>query len=139
MSLITDLADSLAVEINGHEFSVPLEAIRVAVPSRELKDLDDRTILVVPEAISWRPFTRDTFEAVITITLGIQRKITGEDTAFVAEMGNITDELVLFLKGRSIAGTQSIKIDNDPVYSMEHIYGQRCYTSLITVTYKKLV
>lgn len=141
MSLITDIADAVAAEINTGAF-LPVQAQRRVLPEFELAELAEMKVCVVPKSLRITGATRAASQYEIAIDIGVQMKLTPGDTdvdAQVATLGIMVDEIVDHLRQRPLAGTPYatwVSIENEPVYAPEHLAEQRVFTSVLTVTYR---
>lgn len=140
MSLATSIADSVVGELNTGNFSVPVTARRVAVPRMDLEELAELKVSVIPHSVVITTQSRAITKYIITIDVGIQKKMTDPETE-VALLGELVDEVAEFLHRRKLAGSphaQWLGIRNEPIYAVEHILKNRTFTSVLSVDYMLL-
>lgn len=150
MSLATDIADAVAVELNAASgnpsvpFSRAFTAERRVLPVYELSDLSALKVTVVPKAVEITGSTRSASQYDIAVDIGVQKKLApGSDgiDAQVEALGTLVDEINDYLRKRplaSFAGVAWVRSVNDPVYAPEHLHEQRVFTSVLTVTYRAM-
>lgn len=142
MSLVTDIADAVVVEINGAPggtFSQTFTAVRKVLPLFELSELAELKVTVVPKSVTITGATRAASQYEITVDIGVQKKVGKDiDTDLVA-LGTLVDEIADYLRYLPLAnvpGAAWVSIANDPVWAPDHLAEQRVFTSVLTVTYR---
>jgi hypothetical protein len=144
MSLVTDIADAVAAEINGAPggtFSEAVTAERRVLPEFALEDLAGLKVSIVPKAVEISGSTRSVCQYEISVDVGVQKKLGSDLDAEVAALGTVVDEIADYLKRRALAtapGATWVAASNDPVYAPAHLAEQRAFTSVLTVTYRAL-
>ena len=144
MSLVTDIADAVAAEINGapgDTFSEAFTAERRVLPEFALEDLAALKVSVVPKAVEISGSTRSVCQYEISVDIGIQKKLGTDLDAEVAALGTLVDEIADFLRRRPLAATPWaawVSANNDPVYAAAHLSEQRVFTSVLTLTYRAM-
>jgi len=148
MSLVTEIADAVAAELNaaapGSVFSQTFTAQRKIVPAYELSELTDLKVTVVPKAVEITGSTRAASQYEITVDIGIQKKLppgSGDGDDQVETLGTLVDQIAEYLRRRPLPGAPFaawVGITNDPVYAPEHLLEQRVFTSVLTVTYRAM-
>ncbi|MDD3587320.1 MAG: hypothetical protein PHQ75_09060 [Thermoguttaceae bacterium] len=142
MSIATDLADAVLQEINAKEnWPIPFTASRIAVPRKEIKELNEISISVIPSSVQYQREARDYMRFTITIDIGIQKHLDGNETDAVCELGTLVDEIAKYMTGRKltkIPSAKNIGTSNDPLYIQEHILQKRVFTSVISLKYQKI-
>ena len=144
MSLIIDIADAVAAEINAAPpgtFSETVAAQRMVLPEFELSDLADLKVTVVPRGMEITGSTRTLSQYDVQIDIGIQKRIGKSIDADVTALLGLVDELAEFLKRRPLAAAPWaawVKTDNEPIYAPDHLAENRTFTSVLTLTYRVL-
>lgn len=142
MSIATDLADAVLQEINAKEnWSIPFTASRIAVPRKEIKELNEISISVIPSSVQYQREARDYMRFTITVDIGIQKHLDGNETDAVGELGTLVDEIAKYMTGRKLTKMPSAKnigTSNDPLYIQEHILQKRVFTSVISLKYQMI-
>jgi len=147
MSLVTDIADAVAAEINAADpgtFDQTFAAQRKVVPAYELEELADLKVTVVPKALEVSGSTRSASQYDITVDIGIQKKLPPGSEASdeqVETLGTLVDQIAEYLRRRPLPGAPFaawVSIVNDPVYAPEHLLEKRVFTSVLTLTYRAM-
>ena len=148
MSLVTDIADAVAAEINAAPgspatFNQTFTAVRKVVPAYELAELTELKVTVVPKAVEISGSTRSASQYDITVDIGVQKKLpaTPEMEDEVETLGTLVDQIAEYLRRRPLAGAPFaswVNIVNDPVYAPEHLLEKRVFTSVLTLTYRAM-
>jgi hypothetical protein len=144
MSLVIDIADAVAAEINAappDTFSQAFTAARMVLPEFDLADLAELKVTVVPKAVEITGGTRSASQYEIAVDVGIQKKLGKDLDAEVEALGTLVDEIADYLRRRQL--TQApwaawSAIRNEPVYAPEHLAGERVFTSVLTVSYRAM-
>ncbi|HEX7010619.1 MAG TPA: hypothetical protein VF184_11590 [Phycisphaeraceae bacterium] len=145
MSLITDIADAVAAELNAAPagtFDPSFTAQRRVLPVFDLAELAELKVTVVPKSVQVTGSTRATSQYDITIDIGVQQKLAPGNhdvDAEVAALGALVDQIAEYLRRRPLAGFPGaawVSTTNEPVYSPEHLLEQRVFTSVLSVTYR---
>ena len=141
MSTIIDIADAVAAELAGGEFSQSFTPERRVLPDYELADLKDLRVTVVPHGLEITGATRALSQYDVQTDVGVQKKIAADIDAEVADLLGLVEEIAEFLKRRPLAALSQavwVKTANDPVYAPDHLAEKRLFTSVLTVTYRRL-
>ena len=144
MSLVTDIADAVAAELNGAEqgtFGEAFTAERRVLPQFDLEDLAGLKVTVVPKAVEISGASRSVCQYEISVDVGIQKKLGTDLDAEVAALGTLVDEITDFLRRRQLAATPWaawVSASNDPVYATAHLAEQRVFTSVLTLVYRAM-
>ena len=144
MSLVTDIADAVAAELNAAvegTFTEDFTAQRLVLPEFDLAELADLKVSVVPKAVTITGSTRSASQYEIAVDVGVQKKLGKDLDSEVAALGTFVDEIADYLRQRALtqaAYAAWVSIANEPVYAPEHLAGDRVFTSVLTVTYRAL-
>jgi hypothetical protein len=144
MSLVIDIADAVAAELNAAPpgtFSQSFTAQRRVLPEFDLEGLADLRVTVVPRSVEITGSTRSASQYDIAVDIGVQRKLGKDLDAEVAALSSLVDAIRDYLRRRPLASlpwATWVSIANEPVYSPEHLAEQRVFTSVLTVTYRAL-
>lgn len=137
-SIIT-LANAIVVDLNGGTFEGRFVAQRGYRPVITLPDISDALVTVVPTNLKMEAADRRSWFYDENVYIGLLKKVNPEDLAeldelmaLVEEIGDhlISSELAAFPEARCLA------IENDPIFSPEHLTEKRQFTSLLTATYR---
>jgi hypothetical protein len=140
MSIVTQIAKAVVTELNKNiaYFSIPFEAEMRVLPSFEPAELQTLRISVVPRTLEMERISRSSSKYSVGIDIGIQRRIEGTPEETVAKIGHLVDEIMQFLKERTLSNFPAAQwngITNDPVYVPEHLQQKRTFTSILNVRY----
>lgn len=141
MSMATDIADAVAVELNIGNFGDKFTAERVTIPRFEIEELAELHVSVIPKSISFSRASKTISKYIVTIDIGIQKKIAENPLAEVALLGDVVDEIASYLQDRTLGllpNVRWIACKNDPIYSVEHMVQKRVFTSVLSVEYHLL-
>jgi len=139
VALAIDIADAVAAELAGGSFSHPIDPVRRVLPEYELSDLNELRVTVVSAAMEIASASRALSQHDVRIDIGIQKKLGKDLDAEVAELCELVDELIEFLKQRRLQAAPDaawVKTANEPIYAADHLSGQRLFTSVLAVTYR---
>lgn len=144
MSLTTDIADAVVVQLNGAPqgtFSQVLSAQRVYLPETNLEELSDSStsIVVVPRSVEASIAGRNLVQSDVSIDIGIQKKLSTEDNAELDALSQLVDQIGSFIRFRRLTAfpvASWVRLVNDPIYVVEHLRQYRQFTNVLTVTYR---
>jgi len=144
MSLVIDIADAVATELNAAApgtFSEAFTADRKVLPAHELSNLADLKVTVVPKAVEISGSTRSASQYDITVDIGVQKKLGKDLDSEVPVLSTLVDEIADYLRRRPLSAAAFavwVRTVNEPVYVPEHLAAQRVFTSVLTVTYRAM-
>ena len=144
MSLILDIADAVAAELNAappDTFCQAFTARRRVLPEFDLEALSELQVTVVPKGVEITGATRTASQREIAVDIGLQKKLGADLESEVAELLELTERIAAYLSRRRLAAAPQaawVAVANEPVYSPEHLAEQRAFTSVLTVTYRAL-
>jgi hypothetical protein len=143
MSVIVQLADAVAAELNAATFTPAFIAERRVLPVYNLSELTGLRVTVVPKAVEITGATRAASQHDLSVDIGVQQRVPPDSDvdAFVLELGGLVDAIADYLRRRQLtqppgAGVSWVRTTNDPVYASEHLTEKRVFTSVLTVTYR---
>jgi hypothetical protein len=137
MSLLIDIADALAVELNAAELSQEFTAEVNLKPEFELKDLKELKVTVVPKSLKFSGAVRQESGREVQIDIGVQKKTA--DPEQLATLLQLVEEIAGIFDRKRLAGYPKavcIGIENEPVYDPEHLRQYRQFTSVITLKFR---
>ena len=109
------------------------------LPEYQLSDLKDLRLTVVPASMEIESASRALSQHDVRIDIGVQKKLGQDLDAEVAELCELVDEIVEFLKQRRLQAAPDVawvKTANEPIYAADHLSEQRLFTSVLAVTYR---
>jgi hypothetical protein len=139
VSIITDLAKAVALELNRHEFSMQFEAAYSVRFSFDLTKLDTLQVAVVPKELEIDNIARCSSKYTATIDIGVSQRIGDRTPEEAVEVfGALVEEIADHIKEATLqefpaAQCQGIRFE--PIYIPDHLHGQRIFTSVLNVKY----
>ena len=138
MSIATGVAKAVASELKKQEFSLPFLCEMLVLPSFEPAELEQVRVTVVPQSLETERMTRSSVKYVVTVEIGIQRRIQGTKDETVETMCGLVDEISDHLADTPLAefpAAQWQRSENEPLYVPEHLSQKRAFTGVLTVKY----
>lgn len=141
MATITDIADAVKDELNGNLFSQEFTAERHYLPFFDLAGMKTLRVTVMPRDIDMASGTRISTQHDYKVDVAIQKKVTTTNNAEIDMLMTFVEEIADFLTRRQLAGQPDaiwVNVANKPVLVADHLaeYGQ--FTSILTLTYRKI-
>jgi len=139
MSLVIDIADAVADELNAGTFSQTFIAERLYRPDFELAEMKTLHVSVVPKGIATSALSRGQNLYDVSIDVAIQKKLAAENEAEIDPLMALVEELADFFRLRRLTAVPAavwLKTENLPVYAMEHLEQKKLFTSVLTFTFR---
>jgi hypothetical protein len=139
MAVVTDIADAVVAELNGHTFSQPLTAARYYRPLFDLKDMAALHVSVVPKGVSVERLDRSRHQEEYQVDVAVQKKVEALDNATLDALAGLVEEIRLFLQDRRLTSYPAavwLRTENVPIYAPEHLDELRQFTSVLTLTFR---
>jgi hypothetical protein len=137
MSLLIDISDAVAAELNNAELSQDFTAKVNLKPEFELKDLKNLKVTVVPKSLKFSGAVRQESAKEVQIDIGVQKKTADPDQ--LAALLQLVEEIAGVFDRKRLTEYQQavcVGIENDPVYDPEHLRQYRQFTSVITLKFR---
>ena len=139
MAVITDIADAVAAELNGHTFSQKFTAVRTYDTTLALQDAGTLHVTVVPKALTEEVASRGADQVDYAIDVGVRKKPASVSNADLDPLVSLVEEIRAFFRRRRLAaypGAVCIRTPIEPVFAPEHLreYGQ--FTSILSLTFR---
>jgi len=139
MAIITDIADAVVAEMNGHTFSQPFTAVRTYDTTLALEDAGNLHVTVVPKALTEEVASRASDQVDYAIDVGVRKKPTSASNAELDLLVTLVEEIRSFFRRRRLTacpGAMCIRTPIEPVFAPEHLreYGQ--FTSILGLTFR---
>jgi hypothetical protein len=131
------LADAVVASLREGTFSRSFLPARRLLPVRELAELDELRVTVVPRSLESIPLARTTERRTFVIDLGVQQRIREDVELDTAAVMAVAEEIAEYLRTHPLAASEASYVGHtiDPVYSPEHLEEMRVATSVVTVRY----
>jgi hypothetical protein len=139
MATITDIADAVVTELNGHTFSQTLTAVRYYRPVFDLGEMKTLHVSVVPKGVTIERADRSHNQYDFAIDVAVQKKLSSGDATELDPLMSLVEEIADFFRLRRLASCSSaiwVRTDNVPVYAPEHLEEFRQFTSVLTLTFR---
>lgn len=134
--MVTNVAQAVADSLNGHEFSAPFSAERVALPEFDLADMEELRVTVVPRQMDREVLDRGRDTHDVKVDVAVQKKVASIANEEIDPLLALVQEIADFLNRRNLDNAVWKKTENNPVYSPEHLREMRQFTSVLTITYR---
>jgi hypothetical protein len=137
MSLLINIADAVAAELNNAELSQEFTATVNLKPEFELKDLKNLKVTVVPKSLKFTGALRHESAKEVQIDVGAQKKTA--DPEQLAVLLQLVEEIAGIFDRKRLAQYQKavcIGIENEPIYDPEHLRQFRQFTSVVTLKFR---
>ena len=145
MSVILDLADAVAAELNAAEegtFGLDFVAARMVLPRFKLEDLSTLHVTVVPASAGAEMQTRAQMLYEVEINIGVQKLLGKDVDDEIEDLLDLVEAIGDYLRGRTLDDATYaswMRQDNDPTYAPDHLANENVFTSVLTITYRLLV
>jgi hypothetical protein len=139
MFTIVALADAVVSELNAEGWSLPFVARRLYRPRFEPADLRTLQVSVVPRSLVIEAASRADDSREYRLDVAVQQKLDSESADQIDPLLGLVDEIARHFRLRRPAAMPSavcVKVENDPVYAVEHLDELRCFTSIITLSFR---
>jgi len=139
MSTIVTLADAVVSALNTEGWSLDFAARRLYRPRFEPVDLKMLQVSVVPRALTIEAASRSDDSHECKIDVAVQQKLDAETADQIDPLLGLVDEIARHFRLRRPAAMPEalcVKVQNDPVYAVEHLEELRTLTSIITLTFR---
>ena len=139
MSLITDIADAVAVDLNAGSFSLPFTAVRRYVPRFNLQEMETLRVSVVPKGLTITTASRKEDQHEVRVDIGVQKKFDQGDNAELDPLMALVEEIADFFRSSRLDTTPPatcVAVENAPIYAQEHFAERRLFTSVVTLTFR---
>ncbi len=134
-----EISKQLAAVLNTGQFSQQFTAAAKALPEYDLAQLKSLMVSVVPKSAELINLTRAVTNLEIEVDIAVQKKVSKDLDGDVEALLTLVSEIVKFVNRKDLENAKFKKVANEPIYSSEHLNDKRLFTSLITVTYLKVM
>jgi len=139
VAAITNIADAVVTELNGHTFSRALTAVRYYRPVFDLGEMQTLHVSVVPKGVTIERADRSRNQYDFAIDVAVQKKFETGDAAELDPLMTLVEEIADFFRLRRLTSYPDavwVRTDNVPVYAPEHLEEFRQFTSVLTLTFR---
>lgn len=145
MSLVIDIADAVAAELNAAPegtFGKAFAARRVYLPEHGLTDAE-LDVMVVAKSIDTTIAGRAMLQHDVSVDIAVLAKLPAEASADAANLDALMDfvqAIASYLKFRQPGNlpVRWLRAGVSPIYSQEHLRELRQFTSVLNVTYRAM-
>lgn len=147
MSVLVDVADAVAAEINAATLSLDVDAVRGYETDAELEDLDELRLDVVPVRLAGDMHDRGSLFREVAVDVAIRKRFglsdqdnTGEiSRESIDELVDLLEEIDDLLAGvtrlSTYSGASWFGSEVRTPWMPDHLRQQRQYTGIVRVTY----
>jgi hypothetical protein len=139
MATITDIADAVVTELNGHTFSQALAAVRYYRPVFDLGEMQTLHVSIMPKGVTIERADRSHNQYDFAIDVAVQKKFESGNNTELDALMSLVEEIADFFRMRRLTSCSSaiwVRTDNVPVYAPEHMEEFRQFTSVLTLTFR---
>ena len=136
MHTTVQLAEAVTDALNGHQFSMPFAAQRMALPLFTLEEMQALHVTVVPREVAGSVLDRARDENEVKVDVAVQKKVASAANEEIDPLMSLVQEIADFLNRRAMGDATWKKTENKPVYAPEHLREKQQFTSVLTVTYR---
>ena len=137
--LSVQIADAVVAELRTGQFAPAFVPMRKLLPVRELSELDELRVTVIPRAMESVPLARTTEKRTYTIDIGVQRKVDVDDLEVLDGLMHLVEEIgdhLRFHRLDAFPNAAWLSLENTPIFAPDHLEKERVFTSVLTVTYR---
>lgn len=141
MATMVDLTNAVVSELNAEGWSLPFAARRLYRPRFEPADLKTLQVSVVPRGVTMEAANRTEDSTQYQIDIAIQQKLDADYEEEIDLLLGLVEEIIRHFRLRRLAAMPTalcIKIENEPVYAVEHLDELHCFTSVIRLTFQRV-
>jgi len=139
MGNLSLLAEAVVADLNNEAFSLDFVARRLYRPRFEPADLKTLQVSVVPRSLVIEAASRAEDSQEYRIDVAVQQKLDTETAEEMDPLLGLVEEIARYFRLRRPAAMPSalcVKVANEPVYAVEHLNELRCFTSIITLSFR---
>lgn len=145
MAEILSIADAVVSALNGEAFQETLTeeftAARLFLPDFKLEDMDTLHVSVVPKSITEEVASRSSADYHYQIDIGVQKRFSSIENTEIDPLVDLVEQIAALFKLATLAEYPSvtwIKTEHPALYSPEHMAQLRQFTSVLTLTYRRI-
>ncbi|MDD5503347.1 MAG: hypothetical protein PHH26_07805 [Candidatus Thermoplasmatota archaeon] len=135
------VADAVVTALNAGEFTREFTAVRAFLPYFTSAQLATVQVSVVPGGIEMTPVTRANTLDVLSVDIGVIKNVDPGDGDEINNLINFVHEIIEYMRGLKLTAQPNaswFKTAVDPLYSEEQLSQNKCFMSILTVSYKTL-
>lgn len=139
MSTIVQLADAVVSELNAEGWSLTFAARRLYRPRFEPAQLNNVQVTVVPRSLVIDASSRSDDEIDYKIDVAVQQKLQDETAETIDPLIALVGEIARHFRTRRLSAMPNalcVKVENEPVYAVDHIDELQCFTSILTLSFR---
>ncbi len=136
MATVTALADAVVSEINSQDWDLDCVASRAYRPRYDLAGVASIQVTVVPRSLVIAPSFRASDQLQYQIDVAIQKRLEADEE--IETMLGLVEAIARHFRLRRPAAMPTavcVKVENDPIYAVEHLDELRCFTSVLTLSF----
>lgn len=135
-SEVIALAEAVKDELNSEAWSLDFVATREYVQLLRLEDLTDTTVIVTPKSRTMPPDARSRDANTYRIDVGIFRHV--QTKAEVDALVALADDIYRHFRRRRLTGAACTEVSMEPIFDPVHMREESRFSSVLTLTFKKV-
>jgi len=144
--VIIQIADAVVAQLNSSGSPLaPAEGDPLAVAARayapvfDLGEMADLHVTVVPKAATAERLDRASRQFDYSIDVAVQKKLGDASNAEIDALMLLVEQITDHFNGNrpaQFAGAVCLRVENDPIYSPDHMRELRQFTSVLTLVFR---
>lgn len=134
-----DVADAVIASLNAGSFTPAVTAERTYTPERDLEELADMAVFVIPGAMTIEKETRTLNAYTIRIDVVILKKNISDSNAVLDEYMDLTMEIMEHFDRKDLtAGALAVKwmnVENELMYDPARLQNERLFLARVSFSY----
>ena len=137
MSRTGDLLDAVATELNAVVWGEPVTIGKAYLPEVDRTELATLHVAVVVQSMALETLSRSARRWVYKVDVGIQKRVDPTNLAEIDGLLGLLETIGEQLVGTQLSampGAVCTAVENEPLYSPEHLAQKRVFTGVVTLT-----
>ena len=139
---VIEITEAVKDELNGQGFSQAFTAEWAHLPVFELPDFKMLHVTVVPKAIRTTAGSRSVSRRDYDVGIAVQKRFSGAlNQSELDALMKLIQEIASFLRSRRLTGCDDVAwvtAQSEPIFAPDHIEQMGQFTSVLTVTYRRV-
>jgi hypothetical protein len=139
INIADEVAQLLATGKEAGTLAGDFSISRKVLPRFLIKELSQTKISVLPKTVGIETASREASEFTYDIEIGIQKKVSDIESEAESLIAFV-DSISKYLRFKPLINNLAawVRASISPIYSIEHLSSDSVFTSILTVSYKKL-
>jgi len=139
MATIVDITQAVVDELNASGLLGATVAERSYLPRRQLEQLADMAVTVVPKATQVQIAGRSSNQYTHDIDIAVQQRLGSDDAVEIDPLMDLVEQIADHFRLRRLSdGTAAVWVQtqHEPIYAPEHLDQMRVFTAVITLSFR---